>query len=591
MLEDTPPRQATQPSEPDRSIQGELWPPALIVALTWLSDFLRLAEFGLYEDDFTIIPQAVAMSWSEVLSFVGDYIFNLYGHGRPISNSLIYLFSHLGDRLGGLTATYWIGFLWVALNAVLFYTLLRRLQDRSFALLGGLIFALYPADTTQPFLTHSLGLHPSLALLLLASHAYLSQGPWLTYPLALLILFTYETPYPVLLALPLLQGGWGDSKVREILRHTLIVGALLGLVFLLRAQVGEGRVAGLTFPSLVLTPLRHMIVGPIVALAMFIYRAYTGLTEINLVSGGAALGAAAGFWGILRRFSGPVRSGAAQAGFLRETMRGSWKQLPSRVALWFQSLAPEIRKTARLALAGGLSLILAYPLTFTIRSFSMSGRATRIHFAAIFGASLLVTSLTWLVLRHSRPKSVIRAVVALWLAALLSFAWDVQQDYVQSWDNQQEFWRQVVELVPDVEQGTVVLVEPEGLRDTVQIDANTWNLPRILPRLYQFPDDWDEPPRVYRLVSNWQAHIVEEGGVFRLFNLTVTAPSDAYKSTRVSEVVFLDAENGQLRRADGQLEFSGYSFELKSGREPRLDDFETTYLYDLLIAPAAVSDG
>jgi len=127
--------------------------PAVLLATVWITDFLHFREFGLYEDDFTFIPQAISMDLAELAQFIGNYLVHLYGHGRPLSDSLISLFSFLGWRIAGLNGIYLFGYLIVALNALLFYSVLRRLGSKFFALIGGLAFALFPADTTQPFLT------------------------------------------------------------------------------------------------------------------------------------------------------------------------------------------------------------------------------------------------------------------------------------------------------------------------------------------------------------------------------------------------------------------------------------------------------
>ena len=38
-------------------------------------------------------------------------------------------------------------------------------------------------------------------------------------------------------------------------------------------------------------------------------------------------------------------------------------------------------------------LILAYPLTFTVRAYAISGRDTRVHLGAVLGAALLWASI------------------------------------------------------------------------------------------------------------------------------------------------------------------------------------------------------
>jgi len=257
--------------------------PLLLVCTLWVARYWRSADFGWYEDDWTIAPRAAQMSGGEVLGFVGDYIVHLYGHARPLSDSLIYIFSHLGWKVGGMWGAYWVGFAIEALNALLFYVLLRRLavdwglQADRFALIGGLAYVLFAADTTQAFLTHSLGLHPSITLLLLALFFY--RKGWLGYPLAGIILFSYETPFLVFLAAPLLENRPWKDVLRRGLLHALIIGLMLLGVFGLRVAVGEGRVADLSTFQMVQIPLLHMFQGPVVSLGTFALRPIQALVS------------------------------------------------------------------------------------------------------------------------------------------------------------------------------------------------------------------------------------------------------------------------------------------------------------------------
>jgi hypothetical protein len=89
----------------------------------WVARYWHSGRFGWYEDDLTIIPRAVQMTNAELWAFVSNYIINFYGHARPLSDSLIYLLSHSGWKLGGMWGAYWIGYGIAVLNASLFYTL------------------------------------------------------------------------------------------------------------------------------------------------------------------------------------------------------------------------------------------------------------------------------------------------------------------------------------------------------------------------------------------------------------------------------------------------------------------------------------
>ena len=131
---------------------------------------------------------------------------------------------------------------------------------------------------------------------------------------------------------------------------------------------------------------------------------------------------------------------------------------------------------------GLVLLILTYPLTFTTRPTAISGRETRVHLAAVVGAAMVAGGVAAGGLRWARrrfPAWVGAAVLAATLALLLGYGFQVQQDYVRAWELQRSFWRDLVPQIQDAGEGVVVMVDPAGLADTLQIGANTWNLPRV----------------------------------------------------------------------------------------------------------------
>lgn len=557
----------------------------LLAASVWISDFLRLSSFGLYEDDWTFIPRAIAMTPSELASWVWHWISSLHGHGRPLSDSLISILSHVGYRLAGLEGVYWIGYLLVALNALLFYHLLRRLGNARFAFMGGLAFALFPADTTQPYLTHSLGLHPSLTFFLLGAHAYLSGRQVLMYILAAGSLFCYETVYPLFLAVPLLSGPWERAKRKELLRHFIVVALLLALSTLLRLYAGESRVAGLELPDLLLTPLRHVVVGPITSGAMFLYRPVDVLASAEPAPLLAATLGALAFAFAMGTQPSSTMPPAPRPGRLAAIVR---MQVMSLVA---GDRPPTARPTvaatwSRLLILGVLLLLLAYPLTFTNRSFSIAGRASRVHFAAIAGGALLFAWLGEYLLGRASKQPV--RVIAIWglallLGLMLAFGLHVQRDYIQAWKQQQSFWTFLLPLISDVGDGDVVLIEPYGLRGPVQIDANTWNLPVVLEQLYDFPEGWADPPRVYRLVPGWEDHILQVDGQLRLFNLTVTSSDSFYKTVSSDQVILIQIEDEEPTRVEDPLMIGGWHADLKPRSEGTLHDLPNGPAYHLLL--------
>jgi hypothetical protein len=566
------------PGQRDTTASGPGWrsfvPPFLLLAtVVGVARYWHLGQFGFYEDDYTLVTRGMASNWAEAWAFSRDLVLGFGGQGRPFHQALLYLLSYLAGRLGGIPGAYWMGYIIVAGNSMLAYTVLRRLGHGRFALVGALGYALFPADTTPVFITASFGFQQSLTWFWLAMHAYLSDRRVLAYLLILGSLLSYETVFPVFLAAPLLKGDWDRRLIRRAVAHAGILAALFGVVLALRAFVGETRVAGLSFPEIVTTPLLHMLEGPVVSVGTFLYRPIQAVLaadrEIAVV-----LIVATVLFGILLYRIRPVSS-------------------VSPASLWtglrrprFRAWSPETRGMARLALTGLLMLILAYPLTFTIRAYAISGRDTRVHFAAVLGASILWGAFAWLLVAVGeavRKRWVAAGLLAVVLGGLAGFGFVIQRDYARSWELQRSFWTQVVALCPDLDEGTVILVAPEAFTDTRQIAANHWNLPRVLDQIYSFPLDWDDPPRLYRLLPGWEEHIVAGDGRLLLDAQTVLAPPSLYGEVESPRVIYLAAAGGRLVRETGSLQLGGTDLPVKSPPATAPPAPETGPLYRYLI--------
>ncbi len=502
-----------------------------LAAILWVARYWHFMEFGLYEDDLTVIPKVMGMSGSQYLNLLVSHISILHPHGRPLSNSFIYTFTFLGSG-ESFSDLYLFGFLIVSLNMLLFYGLLRRFFDDSFAIIGGVAYALFSADTTQAFLTHSYAIHPSLMFLLLALHSYLSGKRFLTYVLGVLILFTYEAPFFMLIAAPLLSLRWDKKLLRELLVHTFILIVIIGGIYAFRTSVGDFRSVDPTIQNLVITPLLHMVEGPVVALGTYFYRPVQAILAMNVEVFTAIVVTFILFSLVLYRFL-PARWEEVRGliDSIRKSGLPSLKDMVKKKSFPFV-VPSEVEKILKLVVLGSFLLVLAYPLTFTVRAYAISGRDTRVHFAAVVGAAMLWACVGWLVLAIGESLGRRRIVVTLLaglFALLVGYGFVIQKDYIDAWDYQQEFWSELTQLISDADEGTVILVEPTSLKYTRQIGSNTWNLPRILDQIFIYPSEWEHPPRVYRLIPEWQDTIVRGEGQFAVNEATTIAPAPLYR--------------------------------------------------------------
>ncbi len=547
-----------------------------LAIITWIAHFWHFASFGLYEDDLWRFSNVMEKNWLEILGLLLD-------QGRLLHDGLIYFFFFLGLKLklGGLHVLYLIGYTIVTINSFLFYLLLKRMfAKQGFAIIGALAFCLFPADTTQPFLTHSLGVQPSLTFLLIALHFYLSERKKLSYLVILGSLFCYEPIFPVFLTAPLLKKRWDSRLIRELLSHAVVLGVMIVSVVILRKVMGEGRVSSFgVFEAMLL--VGNPIVGPITSMSMFVYRPIETLLKLN----GELLMLLplcfAGFTWVLSRLKLARMNDA-----FRLTTR-----FESRVFRTI-NLPESFNNFAKPVALGLIMLVLAYPLTLTTFGYSISGRGTRVHTAAVVGASILCACVCVVILHiaaaHSKKRLATLGLVGFF-TLLVGFGLIVQRDYKLSWQYQRAFWSDVVRLCPDVTDGTVIVVEPVGLRNPRQIMAHSWALPLVLGQIYQFPDDWKIPPRLYKLIPDWQNYIGSDENLLHLKRTTwnyfpFIRPQHKDLIVESSNVILLDTNNGRMTRRTEPLSIGNQDFILKeiSASEPSL--FEKGPLYDYLIS-------
>lgn len=545
----------------------------LLALVIWLARFARSSAFGLYEDDYTLVSTGMAASARAVVEFEWQLFSQFEGQGRPLQHGLVFLLSFVSGRLGGLRAAYVIAFACVLAATALFYALTRRLYRPGWALLCSLSFAAFPADTTQAFLFHAFGLYQSLIWLCLAFLAYLSGRRWLSHGLALGSLLSYETAYPVFLVAPLLEAAWERRGLaRRIIKHGLIMAAVFLAVAALRLVTGEERASAMTLRQLLFVPATHMVQGPFVALGTYAYRPLQVLLQWSEVNSLELLGLTVVLAIVLYRRLESAR-GESESTPPNEYSPGGWRRLIQA--------QPRLVQLLVVAIA---ALALAYPLTFTIRATAISGRATRVHLSAVVGASLVFGTLAYGLIRAVRTslaRNLTVLALSAYVALLVGFGQTVQADYVRSWSLQRAFWSELVPLLPDLDDGAVVLVEADGLQDTRQIDANTWNLQRILGQVYAFPGDWEDPPRVYRLLPDWRETIVAGPGEFAIDHATSGAPF--HQTVATQRVILIASSVTGLERAAPFVEIDGTRYELRPAGSPGSGTLARGALYGALV--------
>ena len=552
-------------------LQHESWSTFLLIGVvSWIAQFHHFRDFGLYEDDYWFISEAMGKDPSYLVArFVK--VFTTLPQGRPFGFFVPDLLSWIGDRLGGLPAIYLVGFLLVVLNSFLFGRLLRTRMPPLVAAIGGLAFCLFPADTTKFLLIHDFQLQPSLTFVLLASLAYVRGWLPVAYLTSIGSLLAYENGFLPFFALPLLVRRWDRRTWPELARHAALLLVILAAAVAARFLVGEDRATtsvgsvGEILPRL----LGSMIIGPVRALAVFAYGPFKAVPGWDAETVLLAVGSAIALWRL------PLALGEG-------TGEGSVAAAPPSPAAARRPLP--WGEVLQIAAAGAVMLCLAYALAFThFPPNAVVGRGTSVHLGATIGASVLFATGAWVVLRLA--PEVAPALLASYLAVAIGYQLTIARDFIHAWQIERAFWQDVAACCLDLEDGTVLLYEldPAGPQTTF-IFPNSWADALVLDETFRFPSSWSTPPRLFSL-TNWRARVEPEGVGENLRWWVPAATWDEHWETLPEGKVILlrRREDGVVERLTGTVEVAGRGLALKEPGPP--GQWPPAQLYHLLLDP------
>ncbi|TRU02595.1 MAG: hypothetical protein EWV60_23940 [Microcystis sp. Msp_OC_L_20101000_S702] len=533
-----------------------------IALITWIAHFWYFNHLGLYEDDYAFIGNILTMDFSRFVDSVKNMNLAFF-QGRVVGFNILFFSAYFAGKLGGLPLIYISAYLLALTNNILFYLFLQRLWNQPiFVLTGTLAFTLFPADNTRAFLTH-IHILPALTFLLLAFLSYLNDKKFWSYLLITASFLSYETCFLLFITAPFLTKKPQSEIFKELIKHLFILGTIFLVVLILRKLTGDGRVGDLDIATAISTPIRQIITGPFVCLGTFVYRPWQTLHNLRgelLIF--VPLSLLMLLWLFLQNscFSG-LDSGE------------NW---------------PIIKQ---LSLLGISLLFLAYPLTFTVPATLISGRDSRVHAAAVVGASILGGILGYLIVylaNSYRQKNLAALLLATYFSLLIGFGIIVQQQNKLSWKYQQAFWADVIQLAPDLNDGQVILVDAPSLPWGSQLYPFAWSMPSVVGQLYQFPWQWKNVPKLYKLNPDWQLKIAANGEI-ALNNdnglLFFYYPWEPARQVKTSEIILLQEKDGKLVRTTTPIVAGAKKFSFKPLTNSTINSFDKGYLYDYLIAP------
>lgn len=442
----------------------------LITVAVVLAQFARLPQFGLWEDDHW----SVSPYLNDPVSHLGqafESTFTQWPTGRPLNHFLPQALSRIGSALGGLEGVYVLAAGWLALNGCLVFLVVRRVLSGAAALVAALAYVVFPADTTRILLVHAAHVQGAMTFLLLGLWLWTSGRAWrvLSYPVASLALLAYESAYLPFLAVPLLWSGGRRATLRIWGVHLLLCAATIGGDAAIRFSIGDVRATdAVDHPDQTVSRvLSSMVIGPATSGRSMLTSARNGVKHLDAYAVLAASLVALGLLLVLRTEPArgqPVASppGPRWPAWLHREAPDDpslpwWWLFLGAVVVWCGSYALTVTK-------------FQYPPTQTM------GRLTSTHVAAAWPASLALAALfEGLRGRGQVGRRLAVAAFALWLAGTVGYTHYLQREYVRAWGLAKTFWRQVMNLAPEVGPGWAVIVKGEPATGSRVILSNAWS--------------------------------------------------------------------------------------------------------------------
>ncbi len=524
--------------------------------LVWIVWYFKLFQFGYYEDDYwySVIPSN--MGFRELLGDIRDKLISFEGNqGRFIGFTVPFFLTHVIYHIGGLPVLYIFGIFLVAFNAYLFYSVIGRLGEWWFGLFAGLVFIVYPADTTKALIVHIYQLQLSLMFTLLAFHFYESRR-LLSYLLALASLLTYENAFLAFVFVPFLRMNlFKAATLRKWSLHALVCLLFMLFVFLVRKFTGEARVSELGADT-IRKVLLSFIIGPLVSLYAYFKAAIESLQHLRttwpMIS--AIFILLAVVLAFMRKRIKPDGLTFGRAGWLLE-----WNKFP--------------KSYLYLCIVGLLMMSVGYLFAFThYPPRFLAGRGTSVHLGATFGSVLFFVS-AWLylfsVVRGKRIRYALAVILTGWISLIGSRGLLVQNDLATSWEFQKSLYHQVFALASDMDEGDLILLEDQNPVMTKYIDPYGWQIADIPELLIEFPPDFEAPPRIILARSEPGSFFtVHDSGVFFIPPLPFLYDFQDTVYIHSNDLIYLKRMDGELVRVDEDRFFEENGIALKRKWDP-----------------------
>ena len=570
-----------------------------LLAVSWLAHFSLSRNIGFYSDDQTFaVPPLAWSAWDAADRAIGLAHSYPDPQGRPLGFLLGYLLPYFGNLAGGVPGMFVVSWLVLSANAILLYYLLRRTVSAPLPILAAVSFLIFPGDTNRPFLCAGHILQPSLTFMLIACHLYLTGGPWrkvIAYVLVAASLITYENAMLPFFVIPLLQRDRGRQWRRRFVIHAGCIVAVIGIVYVTRSMGGEYRATQangnkwLTGAEI----LGGLIIGPATCLQALEHRAAQGWLDFIHNRDGARLPIIAG----LVMFAAAIGLVVRRAGLVA----GANDADDTR-----SNLIADLRRAFGF---GAAVVFVSYLFSFTHFPPALDeGQSTSTHLAAAVGVAVLMATAVGglLVLRlpglwdDRRWTGIVVGLSALLATCWLSANIDEQNAYVKLWQQRQQFWTRVLDLCPDLDNGTMIVCDGMLPQTSWYMPALTWSDMLVPRQVYKFPQTFLQPPelqpfpsreevadgqrRGYHVDPTWYQSVVRNSKGRAVWGeLHYAYEHHPGEELPEGKTILLHVDrDGHVTRQGGTVDVAGRPFRLKDAVPRQRPPFPTLPFYSIL---------
>ena len=548
-----------------------------IATVLLVTNYLFANRFGLYEDDYIWVNTLWPMSapFSEVFNILKAAGINWVAYeGRPLYFLSDLLMAYMGGKAPSLALSYFIGYLIFLINASLLFFITRKILPYAGALFATLAYITFTPDGSKVILMHR-PLHLSMTCLLLGLLLYQHRFYVLAYLMAAACLLTYESFYLPFIAAPFLVPSFEKSPAKRILVHCVLFFAIAGFMLFLRSAQGDTRTTLITggFGAALPRIMMACVIGPLTCVRSFFSAPINGLAHTTwtfcLLSALTCLAV----WSIARAELKPQR----------EPLEAARTSTPYRQYIW-------------VLLGGLLALSFAYCLAFRAEYFPPTttlGRLSGVQVGAAFGWSIAIGAIvSMLTEKLRRFRGIMWFVLFAYLGLAVNYGLTIQErDYVTSWQQQKNFWRELISLSSNFGDGDIILVDKRTAPFTPGFPmdgALACDYYEALARFVKFPKEWKNPPRVYGidLAHPTDAYDFDdpEGGL-RLHE-PFWAPVRDFPIVRDRNFFYFRYVNGELMPSSDPIVFYGRTFQPKAIDFTKCPAFRATRPYRVILGRA-----